>query len=58
MTGNRNQINCLEGAYTHHYTTIATEWVSARISGVKYLMHSSSLSLWLMHVRDITGTDI
>jgi hypothetical protein len=32
--------------------------VSARISGVKYLIHSSSLSLWLIYVRDITDTDI
>lgn len=24
MAGNRTQVNCLEGSYAHHYTTIAT----------------------------------
>ena len=23
MAGNRTQVNCLEGSYAHHYTTIA-----------------------------------
>ena len=31
MAGNRTRINCLEGNYAHHYTTIAvTEVVSHR----------------------------
>ena len=25
MAGNRTQVNCLEGSYAHHYTTIATQ---------------------------------
>ena len=25
MAGNRTRVNCLEGSYAHHYTTIATE---------------------------------
>ena len=24
MAGNRTQVNCLEGSYAYHYTTIAT----------------------------------
>ncbi len=24
MAGNRTQVNCLEGSYAHHYTTIAS----------------------------------
>ena len=24
MAGNRTRVNCLEGSYAHHYTTIAT----------------------------------
>ena len=25
MAGNRTQVNCLEGSYAYHYTTIATK---------------------------------
>ncbi|GLD54984.1 uncharacterized protein AKAME5_000753700 [Lates japonicus] len=25
MAGNRTRVNCLEGSYAHHYTTIAVE---------------------------------
>ena len=25
MAGNRTRVNCLEGSYAHHYTTIAAE---------------------------------
>ena len=25
MAGNRPQVNCLEGSYAYHYTTIATK---------------------------------
>ena len=25
MAGNRTRVNCLEGSYAHHYTTIAVK---------------------------------
>ena len=41
MAGNRTQVNCLEGSYAYHYTTIATKpcgiWLPERDKcGKKY----------------------
>ena len=30
MAGNRTQVNCLEGSYAYHYTTIATNPVESQ----------------------------
>ena len=39
MAGNRTRINCLEGNYAHHYTTIAAY---AEVLAEEYLLGATS----------------
>ena len=36
--GNRTQVNCLEGSYAHHYTTIAVSINSKHTSDYHYII--------------------
>ena len=38
MAGNRTRVNCLEGSYAHHYTTIAEGWRVVEHHPVKHLV--------------------
>ena len=58
MAGNRTRINCLEGNYAHHYTTIATvgivtkitrTWMLVMPSSQKISLKRESFTVYLLH---------
>ena len=38
MAGNRTRVNCLEGSYAHHYTTIASMMKGRNIRAMKRML--------------------
>lgn len=42
MAGNRTRVNCLEGSYAHHYTTIAAEGEDCTAKSAVYVKCKTS----------------
>ena len=58
MAGNRTQVNCLEGSYAYHYTTIATkplEFGSQNGINVEKILETQSWIEWKEGKKRIDG---
>ena len=53
MAGNRTRVNCLEGSYAHHYTTIAWHCIVPSLYELLETTHGDHRELNLGHCLNV-----